>query len=108
MNASFFKSSFSVHRLVGFYRVVISAASFVPEFVAALFFVQAREANKRADTINEQLVRSERISQATELALSADEETRNRLTGVIIEQLLNLTAKGQEISMANSPQQLSA
>lgn len=87
--------------------LLIVVLSLIPEATAALFSLRARETKKRADVINEQLVQSERIYQAIELALMSDDETRQRLQRVIVERLLNLAAGGQETPIPDPTQLLS-
>lgn len=79
--------------------LVTTIAGVIPEVAAALFFQQAREANKRVDTIREKLLEAEGIHRAIELSMTTDEETQVRLKEAIILRILGLPAKGQEIQV---------
>lgn len=77
--------------------VVTSIAGIVPEIAAALFFQQAKDANKRVEDNRARLLETEGIHRAIELALTTDEETQTRLKEAIILQTLALPAKGKQM-----------
>ncbi len=76
--------------------LITSAAGVIPEVAAALFFQQAKEANKRVDEIREKLLEAEGIHRAIELSLTTDEATQNRLKEAIISQILGLPPKDKQ------------
>jgi repressor LexA len=77
--------------------ILTSIASVIPGSIAALFFQQAKEANKRLDDFYGKLVEVEEINRAVELCLTTNDEVQDHYKGLIIFRLLGLHTKGQEI-----------
>ena len=77
--------------------ILTSLAATIPGAVAALFFQQAKEANKRLDEFYNRLIEIEGINRAIEITFTADDEIQDRYKGLIIYKLLGLQTKGQEV-----------
>ena len=75
--------------------LVTSAAGFIPAVVAALFFQQARDANKRVDSISDKLLETDKVHLAIEIALTVKNASQDHLKEAIISQILNLPNKKQ-------------
>ncbi len=76
--------------------IITAVAGIIPEVAAALFFVQAKSANERVDTILAQLGEAREILTSVEIANTIeDEKVRNSLKAEIVRKAL-------QISSANS------
>lgn len=73
--------------------VITSVAGLIPEVAAALFFQQARDANKRVDTISDKLLEVDKIHRAIEIALTVDDASQDRLKETILLRILGLSEK---------------
>jgi hypothetical protein len=83
--------------------LVTTASSLIPDVAAALFFQQAREANKRVDENQERLLETEGIHRAIDLVMTLDEEdARDQLKGTIILKALGLSGPGKVLATSPS------
>src|SRR5215472_4389470 len=73
--------------------LITSIAGLIPEVAAALFFQQARDANKRVDSISDRLLEIDKIHRAIEIALTVEDTSQNRLKETIILRILGLSGK---------------
>jgi TRADD-N domain-containing protein len=73
--------------------VITSIAGLIPEVAAALFFQQARDANKRVDTISDKLLEVDKIHRAIEIVLTVDGASQDRLKETIVLRILGLSGK---------------
>jgi hypothetical protein len=73
--------------------LITTISSIIPEASAALFFLQAKDANKSVETIRLKLLDKEEIHRAIELVLTTSDETQNRLKEVVITRILDLLSK---------------
>jgi hypothetical protein len=73
--------------------LITSISSIIPEASAALFFLQAKDANKSVEAIRLKLLDKEEIHRAIELVLTTTDEIQNQLKEVIITRILDLLAK---------------
>src|SRR6266849_2290300 len=73
--------------------VIISIAGLIPEAAAALFFQQARDANKRVDSISYKLLEVDKVYRAIEIVLTVDDASQNRLKETIMLRILGLSDK---------------
>lgn len=73
--------------------VITSIAGLIPEVAAALFFQQARDANKRVDTISDKLLEVDKIHRAIEIVLTVDGASQDRLKETIVLRILGLPGK---------------
>ncbi len=73
--------------------LITSAAGLIPEVAAALFFQQARDANKRVDSISDKLLEVDKVYRAIEIVLTVDDASQNRLKETIMLRILGLSDK---------------
>ena len=70
-----------------------TAAGIVTEFIAVVFFKQAKSANDRQDRYHTDLITRQKVLDAVQMVrLITDEGDRNRVTETIIQQLLGITS----------------
>jgi hypothetical protein len=73
--------------------LITSIAGIIPEVAAGLFFQQARDANKRVDSISDKLLEVDKIHRAIEIALTVDDASQNRLKETIMLRILGISSK---------------
>jgi hypothetical protein len=75
----------------GSYNNVSSLSGILTEFIAAIFFSQARHANNRQDTYHKNLIQRQQVLDAVQLtALITDIAERDKVTEAIVKKMLGI------------------